>query len=200
MSRGQQGQVFNTAQGENKAYNTEAQTSFNTAQQDITGYGSELAQFKAANPYVQGGQAQTIENQQLSDTAAGGAQAAGQAVQSAAVRTGQNAGGAIAATENMQEGNMRALSGEEAAATQQRLAAGTGYGEAVLGGTAEKQKMQDTLAQQQGAAAQGALGTQEQAANTPSFMDELGQGLIGAGTGFATGFGGAMGKPCWIAA
>jgi hypothetical protein len=190
MSRGQQGQVFNTAKGQNATLNQESQTSFDTTNKDIGDYASAVGEFKAANPYGQGGQAQTIENQQLSDTAAGGAQAAGQALQGAAVRTGQNAGGAIAATENMQEANQRALAGEEAAATQQRLGAGTGYGEAVLGATENIPKMQDTVASQQGQLAQGTLGITEDAAKTPSFMDELGTGLIQAGENFA----GAAGK------
>ena len=181
MSRAQQGQVLKTAQGENTAYNANAQTGFNTTNQDINNLGAATNKFIAGNPYQQGGQAQTLENQQLSDTAAGEAQAGGQALQSQAVRTGQNAGGAIAATEQMQEGNQRALAGEEAAATQQRLAAGTGYQEAGLGALGDVAKAQDTVAQQQGQLAQGALDTGEKAAQTPSFLDELGQGLISAG-------------------
>lgn len=155
--------------------------------------------FKAANPYVAGGQAQTVENQQLADTADAQARAAGQTVQSAAVRTGQNAGGAIAATEQMQQENERALAGQEASATDKRLAADTGYQGAVLGATGETENLQDQLAQQQAGAAQGALGTQETAAQTPSFLDELGSGLIKAGDSFAQGAGAAVGK-CWIAA
>src|SRR5579872_1380784 len=202
MSRSQQGQTFNTASGENKIYNTEAQTSFDTTNKDIGNYASEVGKFNAANPYVQGGQAQTVENQELADTAAGGAQAAGQALQGSAVRTGQNAGGAIAATENMDIQNGRALAGEEAGATERRLAAGTGYAETGLNAAEKIPGMQDTVAEQQAQAAQGALGTQEQAAQTPSFMDELGNGIIQAGVGFASGDGAGYGKAlgCWIAA
>src|SRR5579859_3643355 len=158
MSRSQQTQVFNTARGENAAYNKEAQTSFDTSQRDIGDYASAVGAFRAANPYVQGGQAQTLENQQLSDTAAGQAEAAGQALQSAAVRTGQNPAGAIAATENMQTRNARDLAAEEAAATERRLAAGTGYQEAGLEGIGQTEQMQNRLAEEQGQLAQGALG------------------------------------------
>jgi len=179
MSRGQQQSVIDTASGENKTYNTNAQTSFDTAGKDITAYGQDVGKFNAANPYVQGGQAETAENQQLADTAAGQAEAAGQALQGQAVRTGQNAGGAIAATEHIAEDNTRNLQGQEAAATDKRLAAGTGYGEVGLQGAQNVENMQDQLATQQGQLAQGALGTQEQASQTPSFMDTLGSSFAG---------------------
>ncbi len=194
MSRAQQGQVFSTGQAENKNYNADANSSFSNAQGDITGYGDALSAFKAANPYVTGGAAETAENQSIADTAAAGSQAAGEALQSQAVRTGQNAGGAIAATENIAEQNDRNLMSEEAKATEQRLGAGTGYGEAVLSGTGTQEGMQASLADQEAKTAQGALGSEEQAAQTPSFLDELGQGLIQTGVGFASGFGTGLGK------
>jgi hypothetical protein len=216
LSRGQQGQVFTTGQKQNQSFNNDANTSFNNAesdlsaaQNDVTSYADALAGFKAANPYVQGGQAETAENQSIADTAAGGAQAAGQALQSQAVRTGQNAGGAIAATENIAENNDRNLMGEEAQATESRLGADTGYNQAVLQGTGNVEGMQtgiesaqDQIANQQGQLAEGALSEEEKAAQTPSFMDELGQGLIQAGDNFAGGFGQGFGKAagCWVAA
>ena len=45
--------------------------------------------------------------------------------------------------------------------------------------------MQSGLAGQESGAAESALNTGEEAAKTPSFMDELGQGLISAGTNLA---------------
>lgn len=194
MSRAQQGQVFQQGQDQSKSYNTEAQTSFDTTNKDIGDYSTAVGAFKAGNPYGQGGQAQTLENQQLSDTAAGLASSTGQALQSAAVRNGQNTGGAIAATKEMQAENERALAGQEAGATQQRLAADTGYKATGLEAGAKIPGMQDTVAQQEAQASQGALGSEEQAAQTPSFMDELGQGLITAGTNFAGGFGAGFGQ------
>lgn len=182
MSRSQQNKVIHQASSENQAYNTDARTSFATAQKDIGSYAGAVGEFKAANPYVQGGQAQTIENQQLSDTASGEAESLGQTVQGAAVRTGQNAGGAIAATEAMREGSMRDLAGQESAATERRLGADTGYREAVLQGTGEVETMQDRLAREQAEAAQGALNTQEQASQTPGFGDVFGN-AFGAAAG-----------------
>jgi len=186
MSRGQQGQVFNTAMGENKNYNALANTSFNAAQQDITGFGNELNAFKANNPYVQGGQVETAQNQELADTAAGFAENAGQMLQANAVRSGQNAGGAIAATERMQHENQRALADEEARATAQRVGSGVGYNEAVLGGREKMEGMQNQIAEEEGKLAEGALSPAEEAAKTKSFAEEFGDP-------FANAFGKAAG-------
>lgn len=200
MSRAQQGQVFSTAGGQQTTYNNMADTSFGKAEGDIADYASAVNQFKANDPYVASGEAQTAENQQLADTAAGGAQAAGQAIQSAAVRTGQNPAGAIAATEKIAQENQRTLGGQEAAATDKRLGEEATYNEAALQGKAQAEGMQNTVAEEEQKAAQGNLGTEEQAAQTPSFMDELGQGIIQSGVAFAGGAGQAFGKGCWIAA
>jgi hypothetical protein len=203
MSRAQQGQVYSTGQAENKQLDANSNSSFTTAQNDINSYGQELNQFKANNPYVQGGSVQTAQNQELADTAAAGSASAGQAIQGAAVRTGQNPGGAIAATEQIEQNNQRTLGGEEANATVQRAGADAGYNETALGGAGNIVGMEDKIADQQGDLAAGAMSEEEKAAQTPSFLDELGQGVIQAGDNFAGGFGQAIGKAaggCWIAA
>jgi hypothetical protein len=173
------GSVYGTAGKTQQNYGNLANSSYNAAQQDISDYGSAVGKFNANNPYVQGGSVETAQNQQASDTAAGLAESAGQSLQGAAVRTGQNAGGAIAATEDMQEKAQRALTGEEAGNTIARAGANTGYEQAGLGGLATKQSMQDAMAAQESGASQAALNTQQQAAQMPSFMDTL-------GTSFAT--------------
>ena len=174
MSRAQQGQVLKTAQGENTAYNANAQTGFNTTNQDINKLGAATNKFIAGNPYQQGGQAQTLENQQLSDTAAGQAQAGGQALQSQAVRTGQNAGGAIAATEQMQQQNTRNLSGDEAKANAERIGAGADYNKGVLGATEVPAQMEASLASGSAGAGNSALDTAQKANEQPGFWDEFG--------------------------
>jgi hypothetical protein len=178
--------VEQTAANQNTTYNREAQGNFADANNDINSYQNAVGAFKAANPYTQGGQAQTLVNQQLSDTAAGGAQALGQTVQGAAARTGQNAGGAIAAGENVAEQNQRTLAGEEAGATEKRLGLDTGYQEAGLEGTANVANMRDKLASQQGELAQGDLGIQEKSSETPGFGDVLGD-AFGQSLGKAAG-------------
>lgn len=197
MSRSQQNQTFNQGQQENQTYNTNAQNAFNQAQQGVSNYGSQLAKFSSSNPYTQGGEFQTAQNQQLADTANAGANQTAQAIQSAAVRTGSNPAGAIAASEEVAQQNQRTLGDQQAKANQERIGAEAGYNAKALAGYQTQQQMQDQLAQQQASAAQGALGTQEQAANTPSFGDMLGAGLI---NGFGQIGSAAIGKYCWLAA
>ncbi len=192
MSRSQQGAVGTTAANENTTYNTQAQGSNAAAQGDIGNFANEVAGFKAANPYGTGGPVQTAQNQQVSDAAAGGAEAVGNELQGAAVRTGQNAGGDIAATKDMAEANTRNQMAQESGNTMADAGANAGYQGQVVADAGQTAGMQAKLAATQAGAAQGALGTQEQAAQTPSFMDELGQGAIQAGGAFAGGAGGAM--------
>lgn len=193
--------MVSQAQQQNATAAQNAQQSFNSAQGDIGNYEQQLAQFAAANPYGQGGQYQTAQNQVLSNTADAAGQAAGQALQSQAVRTGQNAGGVIAATEAMQQANERNLAGQEAKANADRIDSGAQYGQDILKASEVPAQLQSNLTGQQLNAQDQTLNTQERAAEQPSFMEELGQGLVGAGEGFASGFGGGMGRGhCWIAA
>jgi hypothetical protein len=180
MSRSQMGNVYGTAGKTQQQFSQLANTSYANAQNDINAYGSDLAQFKANNPYEQGGSVQTAQNQELSDTAAAGAQTAGNALQSQAVRTGQNAGGAIAATKDIAANNERALAGQEAGATMERAGGNVAYGQAGLQGTQNVQGMQDAMAAQESGAAQAALNTEQQAALMPSFLDQVGSGAAGA--------------------
>lgn len=190
MSRSQQNQVFNTTQQNAATLEQGGQQGVTAAQKDIGTFQGQLAKFQAANPFVQGGEYQTAQNAALTGTAAGTAQAAKQNVESAAVRTGQNVGGSVAAGEEMQQASQRELGTEEAQANQSRIGQEAGYNENALKGYQTAETMQDQLAQQQLQAAQGQTGTEEQAANTPSFSDMLGQQLI-KGLGATMKVGGA---------
>ncbi len=182
MSRAQQAQTFDTASSESQTNEAAAQASEAVVQADISQNQSQLAKFAAENPYVQGGQEQTLVNQQESNTADATAAAAAAKNQQQAQRTGQNAAAPIAAGEAEQQAAQRALSSGEAGATQSRLASGATYGEDVLKGGQAIAGEEANLASIQAGQAQGELSIQEQAAQTPSFLDELGQGLIsGAG-------------------
>lgn len=198
MSRGQENQVVNESQQQNATAATNAQNSYNQAQTDIGDYQQQLSQFAAANPYGQGGQYETTQNQVLSNTADAAAQAAGQAMQSEAVRTGQNAGGAIAGTEATEQANERNLASQEAQANQNRINAGATYGQDVLKASEVPAQLESSLTGQQLSAQDSTLGTQEKAAETPSFGEDLFNGIMQAGQSFAGAYGKALG--CWIAA
>lgn len=201
MSRSQENQTFNTEANDQKGYNANEQTSYDTAQSDVGDYQDQLSKVAASNPYTAGGEMQTTENQQLANTSDANAQATGQMLQSQAVRTGTNAAGSIAATQAAQQENARNLSSTEAGADQSRIGNEASYNQAVLGASAVPENMEASLASQQGNLAIGAGNTAQAAAQTPSFTDELGnEGL--AVTGSLLGGSGMQQKikNCWIAA
>ena len=200
MSKSEEKTATGDARNQNLQYNQNAQSTYQQAQGDIGDYEGQLAKFSAANPYVQGGQFQTAQTQQAADTAAAGAQSAGQAMQAAAVRSGENPAGAIAATEQVAQANNQNLAGEEAQQTQQRLGLMAGYNQNVLSASAVPEQMEAGLTSAEAGAANNALGQEVGAAKQPSYLDELVQGGIAAGDAFAGGYGGQMAKGCWVAA
>src|ERR1700732_3697318 len=107
MSRAQQGAIESTATANSATDTAAANKSEAATQADIGNQQSQLAKFAANNPYVQGGQAQTVTKQQLSGTADATAEAAKAGGQALATRTGQNPAAAIAAGEATQQAAQR---------------------------------------------------------------------------------------------
>jgi hypothetical protein len=124
---------------------------------------------------------QTETNKEVANTADATAQAAAAKNQMQAQRTGQNASAGVAAGEAEQQAAQRLASTQESGNTVSRLASSAKYGQDVLGAGSQITQEQQNLATQEGNMAQGNASTEEQAAQTPSFMDELGQGLIQGG-------------------
>lgn len=199
MTKSQSNQAFNTASSQNAGYNANAQSTYGAENADIGEYKNALAKYAAENPYVQGGEFQTSQNQALADTSAAQAQGAGQALQAEQVRSGQNPAAAIAATEQMNENNTRNMMGAEASANTNRIGAEAGYNQGVLGATAVPAQMEQGMLGTETGAATGALNQETEASKTPSFWQELGQGVISAGSSFAGGMGAKL-AGCWIAA
>ena len=77
---------------------------------------------------------------------------------------------------------------QEGGQTAARAGAGATFNQQTVDNAGKIQSAQDTLAQQQQSAATGQLTPEEQAAQTPSFMDELGQGLITGADNAVTAF------------
>ena len=196
MSRGQENQVVNTATEQNTAAAKNAQQSYTGAQTDVGDYEKQLAEFAGANPYGQGGQYQQAENQVLSNTADAAGQSAGQAMQSQAVRTGVNAGGAVAGTEAAQQANERSLAGQEGEATASRISSGATYGQSVLNASQVPEQMEAGLNAQQLGEQSSSLNTEQNAASQPSTMDVATGDILNAGRSAAGVFAGG----CWIAA
>jgi hypothetical protein len=192
MSRDQQNQTFKASQDQNQGYYSNAQNSYANAQKDVGNYENQLGKYASGNPYVEGGQFQTDENKTTANTADALARSTGNMLQSQALRTGQNSAGGIAATEEMERQGGRDLSAEQSQLDAQRIGNQADYQGNVLKASAVPEQMESTLADQQGRLAQGDLNTQEEAAKTPSWIEDFSQGLMNAGTAFAGGAGASM--------
>jgi hypothetical protein len=163
MGRAQETTLAKTEEA-NSATSTAAATASQEAEQaDIATQQSQLAKYAAANPYVQGGQQQTTDIQQLSNTADATAATAKAQNQQQAQRTGQNASAGVAAGEAEAQTAERALGASESAATTSRLASDAKYGQDVLSDQSNITSQQATLSSDEVSEAQGQADTAEKA-------------------------------------
>jgi hypothetical protein len=183
LSRSQQSQVFSTAQGESSTNEANAQKSEQTEQQDINNQQSQLAKFAANNPYMQGGEFQNAQNQNIAGAADATAEASRAGLQAVATRTGQNPAAGNAAAEEIAREAQRTASSQQGNATAERIGSEAKYNQQGLADAGDIAREQESLASLQQGASQGELGTQEQAAQTPSFLDQLGSGLLSGAEG-----------------
>ncbi len=164
MSRGQIEAITATGRNQNQGYYNEAQNSYTQAQNAEQDYEKQLSQYKAQNPYGEGGQFQKTTNQVLANTSDAGARAAGESLQGEAERTGQNTAGAVSATEKMQQQGTRDLASEEAKANQERIEGGAAYNKGVLGATEFPAQFASEMAGRMAGAGNTALDIGEKAA------------------------------------
>lgn len=211
MSRGQEGQVVSTAKDQNKTDFSNAQNSYNQAnnslnseQGDIQDYKNQLSQYAAANPYGQGGAYQTAVNQSTANTADAASQATAQKMAGAAARTGQNAGQAVAGGQAAEQANTRDLMQTQAQNNASRISNQASYNKGVLSASEVPATLQEGvtkgysgLTSSQNTAANEELGTEQKAAETPTWGEDLYSGTLKAGEAFAEGYGKSK---CWIAA
>src|ERR1700740_897694 len=186
MSRGQSTQTFNTASSENAANFGNAQPASATAQNDNGNYQNQLANVISGNPYGKGGEYDQKINQGLTNVSDAGSNSLQGALQSQALRTGQNSAANAATAASAAQQNTRDLAGDLASAQQQRISDEAAYNQAALGASAVPGQMEAGLYGQAGGQANQELGTAEGAAQTPSFWDQV-------GSGFASGLGRAIG-------
>lgn len=187
MSRGQSTQTFNTAASENAANFGNAQNALGAAQNDIGSYQNQLASFVSGNPYQAGGEYDRTINQGLTNVSDSGANSLQGALQSQALRTGQNSAANAATAASAAAQNTRNLSSDLASAQQQRIAGQAGYNQAALQASAVPAQMESSLYGAAGGQGNQELGTEEGAAQTPSFWDQVGSSIAG-------GLGKAIGK------
>lgn len=203
MSRQQSTQTYNTASSQNATNFGNAQSAFGQTQNDIGDYKNQLAKYVSSNPYAQGGQYDATINPQLANTSDAGANSLAGALQSQAKRTGQNSAAALATANSGAQANTRQLSSDLASAQQSRINSDAGYNETALNATAVPAQQESSLYGTSGSQANQELGTEEDAAKTPSFWDEVGGGIaggLGKGLSYNSGSGGPSGSVCFIAA
>jgi hypothetical protein len=179
MSRGQSTQAFNTAANENATDFGDAQSAFGSTENAIGNYNNQLAKFVSGNPYTKGGEYDRTINTGLANVSDVGANSLGGALQSEALRTGQNSAADAAITAAGAQQNTRDLSAELAQAQQRRIAGEAGYNQAALTGSAEPISANQSLYGTSSNAADSILGDETQAARTPSFWDEVGNSVAG---------------------
>jgi hypothetical protein len=179
MSRGQSTQAFNTASTENAADTGNAQSAFGSTENAIGNYNNQLANFVSGNPYTAGGEYDQTINTGLANTSDAGANSLSGALQSQALRTGQNSAADAATAAAGAQQNTRNLSSNLANAQQTRIADEAGYNQAALGASAVPIGANQALYGTSENAADSALGEETQAAKTPSFWDEVGNSVAG---------------------
>lgn len=177
MSRGQSTQTFNTAADQNKTDFSNAQNAFGDTESSIGNYNNQLAKFVSGNPYTKGGEFDSTINTGLANVSDAGANSLKGALAETALRTGQNSASNAATAASAAQQNTRDLSANLAQAQQQRIAGEAGYNQTALGATATPISANQALFGTSTGAANNTLGTEEGAAKTPGFWDEVGSGL-----------------------
>jgi hypothetical protein len=175
MSRSQSTQTFNTATGNSKTDQSNAQSSYGATQDDINNYQKQLSDFVSSDPYKKGGEFDQTINTGLANTSDAGATSLAGNLQSQALRTGQNSGADAATTAEYARQNQRQLTADQATAQQQRIAGDTGYKQAGLAASTEPISAESNLYGTSTGAGNAALNTATQAAGqNQSFFDTLG--------------------------
>lgn len=200
MSRQAQQNVIGTASSENKTSFGNAQSAYGDTQGDIGDYTKALNSFVSSNPYTKGGEYDSTINTGLSNVSDAGSNSLKGALQSQALRTGQNSAADAATAASGAQQNTRDLSSSLATAQQQRIAGETGYKQTGLAAGQVPISAESGLYGTAGGQGNTQLSTQASAAATPGFWDELGNSIASIPGNLATGVGEGIGKGCWIAA
>ena len=180
MSRGQSTQAFNTASDENATDSGNAKSAFGSTENAIGNYNNQLAKFVSGNPYTKGGEYDQTINTGLANVSDAGANSLQGALQSQALRTGQNSAADAATAATAAQQNTRDLSSNLAEAQQKRIAGEAGYNTTALDAAKEPITANANLYSTSTNAADSTLGDETQAAKTPGFWDELGNSVAGS--------------------
>lgn len=179
MSRAQSNTAFNTASSQNATDFGNAQSSLNSANTSIADYNDQLAKFVSGNPFTAGGEYDKTINSGLANTSDAGSNSLKGALQSQALRTGQNSAADAATAASGAQQNTRDLSTALASAQGNRISNEAGYNQQALSATAEPISANSSLYGTSTGAAGSAEGNAVNASKTPSFWDQVGQTGLG---------------------
>lgn len=187
MGRTDEKAVRGTAASQNATNFGNAQSAFSGAQTDIGDYQNSLAKFVSGNPYQKGGEFDNTINTGLANASDAGSNSLKGALQSQALRTGQNSAADAATAAEGARQNTRDLSTALSGAQQQRIQSEAGYNQTGLQATAEPIAAQSSLYGTATGGANSALSTQAGASKTPGFWDMLGDTFAVDAANAATG-------------
>lgn len=178
--------MISTAESNSSADQSNAEQAQQAENADIGSYENQLSKYAASNPYTAGGEYQTSQNQSLAGTADAGSAALNNQLQTQAQRTGENAGASVATAAENSRDQQRTLSADEGQANQTRIGDEAGYNQNVLSASEVPAQLEAGEYGTSVNAANSALGTAGQSANTPGFFDTLGDSFA-AGLGKTAG-------------
>lgn len=174
MSRGQQSDVISTAKSQNATDFGNAQTALSNTDTSIGDYQDQLAKYVSSNPYTAGGEYDKTINSGLANVSDAGSNSLKGALQSQALRTGQNSAADAATAASGAQQNTRDLSTALASAQGNRISSEAGYNQTGLNATAVPINANAGLYGTSLSGGSSALNTQAGSSETPGFWDEVG--------------------------
>jgi hypothetical protein len=180
MSRGQSTQTFNTATKNSATDQTNATNAFGATTNSIGDYNNQLSKFVSGNPYTKGGEYDQTIGAGLANASDAGSNSLNGALQSQALRTGQNSAADAATAATAAQQNTRDLATADATAQQTRMGDEASYNQQALSAAQVPITANASLYGTSLGGADAAQNTAASAAQTPSFWDQVGGGLVKA--------------------
>jgi hypothetical protein len=177
MSRGQQSKVVNAGLANSAADQTAASNALTATNADLGDYTNRLNAFAAANPYQAGGQFAQDQSQIASSAADTSSNAIQDSLARSTAASGENTGGVANNVAEAQRQATRDQATTMANADATRIGNKSAYDGSVLQASSLPADLQSRLYGSAIGGSNSALGVAGGAAQTPSFLDTLGNSL-----------------------
>lgn len=180
MSRGDSKKVTNAGLANSATDMAHGAAAFTGATKAIGDYTDRLNEFRAANPYKEGGEFAQDQSQIAASAADTSSSAIKDKLARDAITSGENTGGYANNVAEAQRAATRDQAVHMAGADATRIGAKSAYDKAGLDASALPADLQARLYGTSISGANGALGVAGDSAKVPSFMDRLGDGFADA--------------------